>query len=293
MSRRSFWRLGRRSWRPLLLETGRQVVADEVFGRSAQIAFHAFFAVFPLLLTLTAVFGYLVDESAVLRAELFGFLRKVAPGPDVLALLEDTLDEIRHSKSGGKLSVGALVTLWSASNGMMAIAQGLNKAFGLSEELPWWRVRLTSVGTTIVFAGLVVGGLVFLLVSGELGRQVLGRLGLGGMFSGGWRLLQWILLPIAVVGAFDIVYNLSPGQRDYRWRWLTPGAILGCLLWLSASLGMRLYLHHFTYTRTYGSLGVVIILLAWFYLTGLAVLVGGEINSELWKAARAADGEGS
>ena len=110
-SSNSFWHLSRKGWRQLLRDTGQQMAADEVFGRSAQIAFHAFFAVFPLLLTLTTLFGYVVDESAALRTELFDFLRKVAPGPDVLALLEDTLDEIRRSKSGGKLSLGVVVTL--------------------------------------------------------------------------------------------------------------------------------------------------------------------------------------
>src|ERR671926_64422 len=152
------------------------------------------------------------------------------------------------SAGGGKLSFGILATLWAASNGMGAISDSLNAAYDLKETRPWWKVRLTAIGLTLALTLLIVTPLV----------------------------LVFVLL------AFALIYYFAPDARDQDWKWITPGAVVGVALWLLISFAFKVYLDFFnSYSATYGSLGAVIILMLWFYFTGVAILVGGEINSEI------------
>jgi membrane protein len=202
-------------------------------------------------------------------------------------LISATLDEISKGKGGGKLSFGLLAALWAASNGMGAITQTLNIAYDVEEARPWWKVRLISIGLTVFLAVLIISALVVVLYGGRIVDLIAMKAGLTDTFRIVWKVLQWpIALAFLLIG-FGTIYYFAPNLREQKWRWITPGSVVAVVLWLLVSFIFRIYLHFFnSYSATYGSLGALIILMLWFYLTGIAILVGGEINSELDNAAK-------
>jgi membrane protein len=199
-----------------------------------------------------------------------------------LMLVHSTLDEVNATKGGGKLSFSLLAALWVASSGMGAISDTLNVAFNVKETRAWWKVRLVSVSLTIALTVLIVTALTIALYGGKIGDAVANSVGYGGAFKVAWRIVQWPIMLVFIFFTFDLIYYFAPCHTGRRWRWVTPGAIIAVILWLMISFALRGYLHFFnSYSRTYGSLGALIVLMLWFYLTGMAVLIGGEINSEM------------
>ncbi|MGB8510302.1 MAG: YihY/virulence factor BrkB family protein [Pyrinomonadaceae bacterium] len=282
----SLWRLEGLTWRELAGRVFTQIQQDEVFGRAAQLSYYFLFALFPLLLFLTALLGYFTEVGTKLRARVLDFLGAIAP-PSAYELIYKTVDEISRTKSAGKISIGLLVALWASSNGMVAIITSLNAVYNLDERRVWWKRRLVSIGLTIAFAALILTALTLLLFGREIGEHIAGSYGLGKVFTLTWRIVQWLVALGVVLLSFGLIYNLAPNLKERRWRWLTPGAVLGVTLWLSVSFVLRLYLDHFnSYSVSYGSLGAVIILMLWFYLTGASILIGGEVNSEVMKHQR-------
>ena len=227
-----------------------------------------------------------------LRHKLITYLGGVMPD-SALHLVVVTIDQVTNARGGGKLSIGLLVTVWAASSGLNAIAQALNAAYDVAETRPWWRVRLVSIALTVAMAVLIISALLIVLYGGRLGHLLATLVHEGHAFTVAWRILQWPIALAFVFIAFSLIYQFAPnvsaqrrGRRlpasDFRRRWLSPGVVVAVILWLLVSLGLRLYLHFFnSYSATYGSLCAVIILMLWFYLTGAAILLGGEINCEL------------
>lgn len=276
------WRLGGLSWWRLLVRVLKQGYRDDLIGRAAELAYFFLFAVFPLLLFLTTLFGYVAWGNWELRHELFNWVSRVAPSADVTVLLQTTLDEVAESRGGGKLSLGLLAALWLASNGMLAVGRTLNTACGLKESRTWWMRRLLSVLLVTVFAILILLGLVVVFFGRSIAERSAMELGLGAPFAWVWQVTQWGLVLFFVILAFDLVYNFAPNLARSHRVWITPGACVAVALWLAVSWGLQEYLSRFGfYTRTYGSLGAVIVLLLWFYITALAILIGGEVNSEI------------
>jgi membrane protein len=197
--------------------------------------------------------------------------------------------EVSEASGGGKISFGILAALWAASAGMGAISESLNVAYHVKETRPWWKQRLTAVGLTIALSLLIISALVLVLYGGRIADGLAGSYGLGNTFVIAWKILQWpIVLAFLLIG-FALIYYWAPDLADQDWKWVTPGSAVAVALWLLVSFGFRLYLHYFdSYSKTYGSLGAVIVLMLWFYFTGAAILIGGEVNSDLEdKAARA------
>ncbi len=285
------WVLSNLSLIDLLKRVWGEINQDDIFGRAAQLAYYFLLALFPLLLFLITLLGYFAEADSELRNELLSYLARVVPYSAV-ELIHTTLDEISAAKGGGKLSFGLLAALWAASNGMGAISQTLNVAYEVDERRPWWKVRVVSIGLTILLAVLIITALVLVLQGGRIAELIAGTVGLSGVFTTTWKILQWPIVFAFLLTAFSSIYYFAPDRRDRRWVWITPGAVVAVLLWLIASLGFRTYLHFFnSYSATYGSLGALIILMLWFYLTGAAILVGGELNSELERAAKEARAE--
>jgi membrane protein len=169
---------------------------------------------------------------------------------------------------------------------MGAISESLNVAYNVKETRPWWKARLMSVVLTIALAVLIISALALILYGGAIAEKIAASCGLGDAFKLVWKILQWPIALIFVLLAFSLVYYFAPDLRDQDWKWVTPGSVIGVALWLLVSFGFRTYLRFFnSYSATYGSLGAVIILMLWFYFTGAAVLIGGEINSEIENAA--------
>lgn len=281
----AMWKLGGLTWKELAKRVWQQINEDDVFGRSAQLSYYFLLALFPLLLFLTALLGYFADAGTELRNNLISYLGTVMPS-SATELVQTTVDEISKAAGGGKLSFGLLAALWAASNGMGAISESLNVAYGVKETRPWWKVRLTSIALTIALAVLIILALSLLFYGGDIAEKIAASRGLGRFFITTWKIIQWPIVLFFVLLSFSMIYYFAPDLHDQEWKWVTPGSVVGVVLWLLVSFGFRAYLHFFnSYSATYGSLGAVIIMMLWFYLTGAAILIGGEINSEIENAA--------
>ena len=281
----SLWQLGGLGWKELAKRVWSEINEDDVFGRSAQLSYYFLLALFPLLLFITAVLGQFADAGSELRENLLSLLGSVVP-QEAGDLIHETIDKVEEGSGGGKISFGILATLWAASNGMTAICQTLNIAYEVEETRPWWKVRLVSLGLTLALAVLILSAITLTLFGSHIAEYVAASFSFGQVFTWSWKILQWPVVLIFVLVAFGLIYYLAPNVRDRRWHWVSPGAGVAVVLWIVVSFGFRAYLSYFnSYNATYGSLGAVIILMLWFYLTGAAILIGGEVNSEIELAA--------
>lgn len=263
----------------------KEIQEDDVFGRAAQLSYYFLLALFPLLIFLTSIIGLVIDTESGIRQNLFRYLSQVMP-PSALQLIESTMQEVTAASSGSKISFGILATLWAASNGMGAITESLNVAYDVKESRPWWKQRLTAISLTVALSVLIISALVIVLAGGKIADSLAASFALGSVFTLTWKILQWPIVLAAMLFAFAMIYYFAPDVRDQKWVWITPGAVLGVALWLLVSFGFRLYLNYFnSYSKTYGSLGAVIILMLWLFFTGAAVLIGGEVNAEIEHAA--------
>jgi membrane protein len=283
------WQLGGMRWRDLVRIVWKHCWRDEVLGRAGELAYFFLLSIFPLLLVLIALLGSLVGEGGALRISLFEYLRAVIPDQAAFRLVRDNLVQISEAR-GGKVSVGVLLSLWASSRGVDAVGRGLARAYESRYVRPLWVDKAISVGLALVFTLLAALGLVVVFYGGAITEFAAGRLAHGGSIL--LRLWSWLQRPLAVffvLIAFDLLYNFSTGGLRRRGlRWFTPGAIVGVAIWLGASYAFQLYLSQVAfYTRVYGSLGAVIILLLWFYLTGAAILIGGEVNAAILRAEKA------
>ena len=259
---------------------------DEIFGRAAQLSYYFLLALFPLLLVLINILGYMAQEGTELRQTMLNYLAAVMPSSAV-ALIHTTLDEISASSGSGKVSLGLLAAFWAASNGMGAVSQTLNSAYNVRETRRWWKVRLISVFLTIALSVLIVSALAIVLYGGSIGDALAARYGVANIFTKLWTVLQWPIALGFVLATFTLIYNFAPNITSHERRWFPPGSFVAVGLWLLISFAFRLYLHYFdSYSVTYGSLGAVIVLMLWFYLTGVAILIGGEVNCDAAEKCR-------
>jgi len=281
----SMWQLGGLTWKELARRIWREILDDDVFGRAAELSFYLLLALFPLLIFLTSVIGLMMDAGNGLRSRLFAYLSQILPG-SAFHLVDSTIAEVTAASGGGKIAFGILAALWAASSGMGAITEALNAAYGVKETRPWWKHRLTAVLLTVALSLVIISALVLLLYGGKITDYLALHYGLGTLFRITWKILVWLIVLAFMLFGFALVYFFAPNVRQQKWTWITPGSVIGVALWLLVSFGFRLYLHFFdSYSKTYGSLGAVIVLMLWLYLTGAAILIGGEVNSEVENAA--------
>ncbi|MFN2579203.1 MAG: YihY/virulence factor BrkB family protein [Pyrinomonadaceae bacterium] len=269
------------SWAHLSKRVWAEANSDDVFGDAAKLAYYFLLALFPLLIFLTSAIGLVIGSGTGLRHALFNYLARIMPS-SAFQLIDSTMLEISSSSSGAKLSIGLIAALWAASNGMGAITQSLNAAYDVKESRPWWKQRLVALGLTVTLSVLIIIAIVLIFGGGKIADFLAAGYGFGSFFTVGWKILQWPIAFAFMLLAFALVYYFAPDFRDQDWKWITPGSVIGVVVWLAVSFALKGYLHFFdSYSKTYGSLGAVIILMLWLYLTGLAVLLGGEVNSEI------------
>lgn len=277
------WKLGGlTAWR-LSKRVYHEIDEDEVFTRSAALAFYFIAAFVPMLFFTVTLLG-MVGRSHNLEGSLFTYAGRFLPG-DAYTLLQKTLKEITTNSTGLKLVIGLLLALWSGSGGMRSIMDALNRCYHVKESRPYWKQIAISVVMTVVIAALTVTALIIVLYGGSIAQFVGSHLDLSDVTVLAWRIVQWPVALFFIVLSFAIMYFWSP-DTEQDWQWITPGSLIGVLLWIGASLGFRVYLQFFnSFSKTYGSLGAVIILLYWLFITAFAILIGGEINSEIEHAA--------
>jgi membrane protein len=281
----SVWHLGGLTWQELAQRVWYGINKDDLINRAYELAYNFLLAVFPLLLCLLALIGVFASEGGKLRVDLFFYLQEVLP-PVAFRVVISTLDQITQNTGGGKLTFGLLFALFSGTCGMTQLISTLNAAYDVSEDRSWLKVHLLSLELTVAMFLLIIASLLLALAGGHVIGYTGRELGLNSTVLLMDKILQWVLAPACVVLAFATIYYFAPDVRDRYWYWITPGSVIGVLLWASASGALRGYLHFFnTYSAIYGSLGAVMILMLWFYVMGLALLVGGEINSTIEHAA--------
>jgi len=270
------------SWKEIAVRTAKEIVADDLPNLAAQQAYYFFFALFPALLTFISIASFFPIHDRV--GEVVTVLERFAP-PEALTIITDQISKISQSDHGGILTVAFLLTVWSSSGAMVSIISTLNTAYDITEGRALWRVRLIAVSLTLGLALFIVVSIGLVLAGPTLAEHLARTMHLGSAFKWAWWILQWPIIFALVATAIGLVYYFAPDAVQ-DWIWITPGSVLATLLWVIASLGLKLYLSYFgNYNETYGTLGGFIVLLTWFYLSGLAILIGAELNAEIEHAS--------
>ena len=265
----------------LLKRTVKETIDDDCFSIAAQLAYYFALALFPALLFIVALASYLPYNVV---GEAVSALAPIAP-PEVLSIIRKQLESIVSGEAPNILTIGILGALWSSSGAMTSIVSALNKAYDIPESRPWWKVRLIAVGLTIALAVFILLSFSLIIAGPNFGHYISAWLGLSDVFDTVWRVVRWPLVFALATTGIAIIFYYAP-DADQDWIWITPGSILTTILWVSFSLAFRLYLTRVgDYTATYGALAGAAILLLWMYFSGLALLIGGELNSEIEHAA--------
>lgn len=257
-------------------------------GMSAQVAFSSLLAFFPAVVFLVGLLDLIGAYGA-----LKDFLAPIAPG-DVLDTIDTLQADTSKSTSVIAFVVGAAGAIWAASGAMGAVIKAVNRAYDRVETRAFWKTRLIAI-VLVCLMGLVLAGLLLLIVfGGPLGTAIADKAGLGGAFELIWSILRWPIAFVAILLFFSLVYYLAPNLDVRSWQWLTPGALVGSVMWLALSGLFALYTSFSdSYSKTYGALASGIVLLLWLNYSSFALLFGAELNSELDRQAeiRAAGGE--
>lgn len=273
-------------WKTFFRKLYDKVDSTDLFNRAAQVAFYFSFAFFPLLLFLVTLIGIVLGSTENLKRELYSYLFQIMP-PSAFDLVHKTLEEIVENSSSGKLTIGVFITLWSASAGVDSIRSALNAVYELKEVRSWWNTKLQSLVLTLLFILLIAIALIVVSSGWQFFQYLLGLMGLEVASPLTLIAVQWISLLIVLLFSTEVIYSWVPSFDKFRWVWITPGAFVAMVLWVLFTGGFRIYLQYFnTYNKAYGSLGAVIILMLWMFLSGTTILVGGAINSVLTDMAK-------
>ena len=270
------------SWSELARRTWREIVADDVLGLAAQLSYYFFLALFPAILFLLALASFfpLSNITDDVGRSLGPFV-----SPQILELIQEQMRRLANDESGGLLTFGVAGALWSSSAALVSIVGALNRAYDIDEGRPWWKVRLIAIGLTLSVAATVLVSLSLVLVGPTLAEKLGQTTGWGAPFEWTWLLLQWPLVFVLISTGIGLVYYFGP-DADQDWVWITPGAVAATVLWLVVSLLFKLYVARFTdYEGSYGTVGGVIVVLLWFYVSGIAILTGAELNAEIEHAS--------
>ena len=269
-------------WTELARRTWREVVDDDVMGLAAQLSYYFFLALFPAILFLLAVASFfpLANLTDDVGRSLGPFV-----SPRVLELIKEQMRRLANNENGGLLTFGVVGALWSSSAALVSVVAALNRAYDINEGRPWWKVRLVAIGLTLSIAMIVLVALSLILVGPTLAEKLGQTTSWGAPFEWTWLLLQWPLVFVVVAVGIGLIYYFGP-DAEQDWVWISPGAVAATVLWLLISLLFKLYVANFTdYEGSYGSVGAVIVVLLWFYVSSIAILSGAELNAEIEHAS--------
>jgi len=270
------------SWTELLERTVRETMSDDAQGLASQLAYYFFLALFPALLCLLAIASFFPLHS--FTDDAVRLLGPFAPR-EVIDIIRQEMVQISEGKNGGLLTVGLLGAVWSSSSAMVSVIGAMNRAYDIDEGRPWWRVRLTAIGLTMALSVLIVIAFTLIVVGPQLADWLGHHFAFGEAFVWTWKIVQWPLAFTLVTVGIGLIYFFAP-DAEQKWVWITPGALVAAVLWLLGSLGFRFYTVNFgNYEATYGAIGGMILLLLWFYLSGLVIVVGAEMNAEIEHAS--------
>jgi membrane protein len=270
------------AWQELARRTYHKATEDNFLDLAAQLSYYFFLALFPAILFLLAVASFFPLQNLT---DNIGSTLGTVVSPEVSQLIQDQMRRLGNAQSGGLLTFGVLAALWSSSAALVSIVAALNRAYDITEGRPWWKVRLVAIGLTVGAALLVLIGLSLVLGGPALATYLGDTLGWGALFKWTWLILQWPLVFAMITTAIGLVYYFGP-DAEQDWAWVSPGALVATLLWLVASLAFKIYVAKFTnYNASYGAVGGVIVMLLWFYLSGIALILGAEMNATVEHAS--------
>ena len=268
----------------LAKRTAKEVIEDDCVSIAAQLAYYFALALFPALLFVVSLASYLPYDIV---NDVVAALDPIAP-PEVLTIIRKQLESIVAGDATSLLTISILGALWSSSGAMTSIVSALNRAYDIPETRPWWKVRLVSIALTIGLVVFVLLAFTLVVAGPNAGHWLTDWLGLSEVFDTLWIYVRWPLIFALATTGIAIVFYYAP-DADQDWVWITPGSIATTILWVLFSLGFRLYVTRVgDYAATYGALAGAAILLLWLYFSGLALLIGGELNSEIEHAANPA-----
>ncbi len=253
-----------------------EITDDNLFNGAAALGFYLTLAIFPALIVLMSIIPYLpiarVDEA------MMDLLGQALP-PEAAGMVEGVVNEVTREQRGGLLSFGLLATVWAASAGMYAIMQHLNITYDVKEARNFIRARATALALSLLFGVLVIGAFSLVVLGGMLQDWIGNRYGFSTMLLTFFAVFRWVVIVAALLLGFALIYRYAPNVEQ-KFKFITPGSVIGVALLILASLGFAFYASNFgKYDATYGSIGAVIILMFWLYIAGLVILLGSEINA--------------
>jgi membrane protein len=275
-------------WLAALKRSFSAFMRDDCMGLSQQVAYSSLLAFFPAVAFIVGALGlfHLFDDVKRL-------LDPIAPS-GVIKFISSLQRDSKGGTSAAAFLIGFFGAVWAASGAMGSVIKAVNRAYERQETRPFWRVRAIAV-LLVVTSGITTAGIfLFIVVGGSLGDAISKKAHLGGAFQWTWGILRWPVAFAAILLFFGLVYYLAPNKEQRSWKWITPGSLLGGLLWLLLSGLFALYVTYAgNYTKTYGTIASGVILLLWLNYSAFALLFGAELNSELERQAdlRAAGGE--
>jgi membrane protein len=259
-----------------------KILADNCFGQAAQLAYYFLFALFPFLLFLTTLLAYIPVPE--LLDQIMHLLARALPG-EALSLVQDHIHTLVNQQRSGLLSFGIIVAVWTASSAILAITEGLNRAYSVEESRPWWKVRGMAMLLVVGLSLFMIVATVLLIFGPQLGSWLANGVGLGDIFTLTWNIARWPVSIVLLMFGLALLYYFAPNAKQ-SWRWISPGSVVAVIGWIITSLGFSFYVTNFaSYNATYGSIGTVIVLLTWLYFTGVFILIGGEVNAAFDYAA--------
>jgi membrane protein len=264
-----------------------RVAEDTLSTYAAALGYYFLFSLFPFILFLLALVTMLPFVQG-LEDWLLAEAGRIVPG-EAYTMIEGVIRSLLDQPRSGLLSLGAILALWSASTAVTGVMGALNVAYGVPETRPWWKVRLIAIAVVVATSFFMILAFVLAVSSAPLAAWVAGVLGPAGGI--GLLVANWLVALAAITLVTATIYHVCP-DVDFPWRWFSPGSVLFALGFALTTIAFSYYVARFaSYDKTYGSLGAVIILLLWMYFVGLILLLGGEVNAFLDRAAAERDRE--
>lgn len=274
----NLWTLGGLTLPELIRRTVFESWHDDVFGQAGRMAFYQFLALFPALLIAVTIITHIPHLTHHLHKSLGDLSTQLFPN-QVTQLFQQTLTDFRdRPRFGLRLLSVCAAAIWAAHNGTWAMIWGLNRAYEVHERRSWWTLTITIILLTTCLVAMASIALLLLFSSASLEEHVHGGTHL-------LRALEWLTVAICLFLSFALLYRFAPNIPRHALRWSAPGALCALILWLASTFAAQIYFNHINdYTRSYGPLNRVVMLLLWLYASNGALLIGGELNSEIQKA---------
>ena len=262
----------------MLARTSKEIKQDGVPLMSAAVAFYALLALVPAMVAVVSIYGLVADPSDIDRQVTDWLGSAPQEVRDLLSAQLRSITENAGAAAGVGVVIGIVAALWSASSGMAHIIEAINTAYDEHETRGWIKRRLLAIILTVGATVFMVAAAALIAVLpaalADTGLGTVGRVIIG--------LARWLVLPLGMIAALSVLYRYAPNRDNPQWRWASPGALVATIMWLLASIAFSIYTANFAkYNETYGSLGAVVVVMLWLFITVLAVIVGAELNAEL------------